>query len=94
MTLIAFVYPKLQTTKTWLDKCKKKTSFKASFDKEYGKGAQALLKGASEHPFHIHWSLAKKLTWKKSFLLTCKILGCLLTHWLPMTSILFLIEKI
>ena len=34
------------------------------------------------------------MSWKKSLLSTCKISGCLLAHWLPMTSILYLIERI
>ena len=48
------------------------------FDKQHGKGAQALLKSASQHLYHIHGSLPRKLSWKKSLLLTCKILGLLL----------------
>ena len=47
------------------------------FDKQHGKGAQALLKSASQHLYHIHGSLPRKLSWKKSLLLTCKILGLL-----------------
>ena len=36
---------------------------------------QALLKSASQHLYHIDWSLATKLCSKKSLLLTCQILG-------------------
>ena len=35
-------------------------------------------KYGSEDLYHIHWSLPRKLSWKKSLLLTCKILGLLL----------------
>ena len=33
------------------------------------------MKSASQHLYHIHWSLVKKLCLKKSLLLTCQILG-------------------
>ena len=56
----------------------KKSRFRGCFDKQYGKRAQALLKSASQHLYHIHRSLPRKLSWKKSLLLTCKILGLLL----------------
>ena len=56
----------------------KKSSFRGCFHKQYGKPAQALLKSASQLLYHIHRSLPSQLTWKKSLLLTCKILGLLL----------------
>ena len=55
----------------------KKSCFRGCFDKQYGQCAQALLKSASQHLCHIHWSLARKLCQKKSLLLTCQILGLL-----------------
>ena len=55
----------------------KKSYFRGPFDKQHGKRAQALLKSASQHLYHIHRSLPRKLSWKKSLLLTCKILGLL-----------------
>ena len=55
----------------------KKSYFRGPFDKQHGKRAQALLKSASQHHYHIHRSLLNKLSWKKSLLLTCKILGLL-----------------
>ena len=55
----------------------KKSHFRGPFDKQHGKRAQALLKSASQHLYHIHRSLPRKLSWKKSLLLTCKILGLL-----------------
>ena len=55
----------------------KKSCFRGPFDKQHGKRAQALLKSASQHLYHIHRSLPRKLSWKKSLLLTCKILGLL-----------------
>ena len=47
------------------------------FDKQHGQSAQALLKSVSYHLYHIHWSLPSQLSWKKSLLLTCQILGLL-----------------
>ena len=55
----------------------KKSRFRGPFDKQHGKRAQALLKSASQHLYHIHWSLPSQLSWKKSLLLTCQILGLL-----------------
>ena len=55
----------------------KKSYFRGPFDKQHGKRAQALLKSASQHLYHIHWSLPSQLSWKKSLLLTCQILGLL-----------------
>ena len=55
----------------------KKSRFKGCFDQQYGKRAQGLWKSASQHLYHIQWSLARKFISKKSLLLTCKILGLL-----------------
>ena len=44
------------------------------FNKQHGKCAKALLKSASQHLYQIHWSLSSPLSWKKSLLLTFKIL--------------------
>ena len=49
------------------------------FDKQHGKRTQALLKPALQHLYHINWSLARKLCWKKSLLLTWKILVLLVS---------------
>ena len=55
----------------------KKSRFRKPFEKQHGKRAQALPKSASQHLYQIHWSLAGKLCWKKSVLLTYEILGLL-----------------
>ena len=55
----------------------KKSRFRGCFDKQYGKRVQALLKSASQHLYHFHRSLPSKFSWKKSFFLTCQILGLL-----------------
>ena len=55
----------------------KKSCFREPFDKQYGKRAQTLLKSPSHHLYHIHWSLASQMSWKKSLLLRWKTLGLL-----------------
>ena len=55
----------------------KKSRSRGQFDRQHGKSAQALFKSASQYHYHIHRSLLNKLSWKKSLLLTCKILGLL-----------------
>ena len=42
---------------------------------QHGKLAQALFKSGSHQLYRIHWSLKRKLSWKKSLVLTCQILG-------------------
>ena len=44
------------------------------FDKQHGKHTEALLKSASQHLDRIQLSLPSRWIWKKSLLLTCKIL--------------------
>ena len=61
----------------------KKSCFRGCIDKQYGKRAQTLLKYASQHLYHIHRSLPRKMSWKKSLLLTCKILGLLVNTLSP-----------
>ena len=60
----------------------KKSRFRGPFEKQYGKGGQALLKSPSQHIYHIHQSQLSQVSWKKSILLTCQILG-LLVNTLP-----------
>ena len=55
----------------------KESHLRACLEKQYGKRYQTLLKSASQHLYHIHWSLARKLCSKNALLLTCKILGLL-----------------
>ena len=55
-----------------------KSDLRGPFDKLRGKRAKALLKCASVYFYQIQWSLQSQLSWQKSLLLTCKILGLLL----------------
>ena len=45
------------------------------FKKQHNKPSQTLLKSTQQHFYHIYWSLRRKLSWKKSLLVICKILG-------------------
>ena len=55
----------------------KKSRFRESFEKQHGKRAQPLLKCASQHLYHIYWSVPRQLSWKKCLLVTCQILELL-----------------
>ena len=55
----------------------KKSRFRGPFGKQHGKRVQALLKSPWNHLYHIHWPLPSQLTYKKSLLFTCQILGLL-----------------
>ena len=55
----------------------KKCYLRGTLNKQHGERAQTLLKSPSHHLDHIHRSLPRKLSRKKSLLLTCKIMGLL-----------------
>ena len=74
----SFCFSEITESEIMVREISKKSCFTRLFDKQHGKGAQALLKSASQHLYHIHRSLPRQLTWKKSLLLRCKILGLLL----------------
>ena len=74
MTLIYFVFPKLRTPKSWLDKYLKNSSFRGPSEKQNGKRAVIQLKSAPQHLYHIYWSLLREFSWKKSLLMICQIL--------------------
>ena len=52
----------------------KESSWRGRFDKQYGKRAKAQFKSASQHLYHIHWSLPSQLKRQIYVLLTCQIL--------------------
>ena len=52
----------------------KKCRLRGPFEKQHSNRAQALLKPALQYLYHIHPSLPSHLSWKKSLLLTSKIL--------------------
>ena len=55
----------------------KTSSFRRPFEKPHGKRAQARFKSVSHRLYQIHRSLSRQLSWKKTLLLTCQILGLL-----------------
>ena len=72
----------------------KKPRFTGPFDKQHGKPAEATLKSAWEQDYYINWSLPSILSWKKSFLLTCQILGPVVNTLAANEKYPFLIETI
>ena len=72
VTLIADVFPKLRTQKNLVRSMPKKSRFKGSFRKQHGKRVQTLLKCQWELLCHIYWTLLRKLSDKKSLLVTWK----------------------
>ena len=75
MTLIAYIFLKLQTTKNVVRQMAKKSRFRRPLEKQHGKRSQTLLKSERLHFYHIHWSLRREWSWKKLLLVICKILG-------------------
>ena len=94
MPLIAFIFPKLRTLKTWLDKCLKNPILEDP--------SKSNMVNVPKHCWNLHhitfiifidhclgnWFGKSFCYWN------AKSWDCLLTHWLPMKSILFLIETI
>ena len=94
MTLIAFVFWKLSTPETWLDKCLKSpisedpsTSNMADVPKHCWNLHHTIFIIFIDH-CQVNW-VGKNLSDWHAY-----SWDCLLTHWLPMKSILFLIETI
>ena len=78
MTLIAYVFPKLQTAKDVVREVSKKSCFRRPFHKLHGKRSQTLLKSARQHLDHIYWSLRRQFSSKKFLSVTWKIMGLFL----------------
>ena len=56
MTLVFYVFPKLETAKNVVGKISKKTRFKTPFDSQHVKGSQTLFKSATKHFYHIFFN--------------------------------------
>ena len=54
MTLIADVFPKLQTPKNMVRSMPKKSLFRVSVEKQHGKGVQTLFTFEGQHLYHIY----------------------------------------
>ena len=74
MTLIGFAFPKWRSQQRWLDKCLKRPVPEGLSRRNMVNGPKHL-KSATENLYHIHSSLTKQLSWKKSLELTCQLLG-------------------
>ena len=72
-----FCFSEITDSENVVRKMSKKSCLREPFAKEDGKCDQALFKSASQHVYHIHQSLPRKVSWKKSLLLTWQILGLL-----------------
>ena len=67
---------------------------KTHFDSQHFKPFQTLVKSSWEHFYHIFSSLWGEIIWKISPWLKFEIIGFLITHGLPITTILFRIVRI
>ena len=74
MTLIVYVLPKLRTAKDVVTWMYKKSRCRIPFGKQHGQRSKTVLKSARQHLYHIYWSVWRKLSWKKSLSVICKIL--------------------
>ena len=94
MVVIGNVFPKLQSVKDLVRTLSKKRCLGISFHTQHVKGSQTIVTSVLGHFYHIFSSFWGKMVWKISPLLKFEICGLFLTHWLPMTSILFGIVRI
>ena len=94
MSLIADIFRKLRRANNVVRKMSKNPSFRTPFGNKHAKGSWRLLKYAQKHFYHIFsWLLGNRVR-KCLSQFYLKSHDCLLTHWLQMTSILFVIVRI
>ena len=94
MTLIGFVFPKLRSQKTWSDKCLKSPVLEDPSTSD--------ILNVRKHCWNLHHSTflifidhcLVNWIWESLSYSHAKSWDCFLRHWLPMKSILFLIETI
>ena len=60
MTLIAYLFPKLQTAKGDVRQMSKKPRFTTPFDSQKAKGSQTLLESAQQHFYHVFNHFGKR----------------------------------
>ena len=92
MTIIAYVFPKLQTAKYVVRQMSKKFCFRRPFDKQNGKRSQTLMKSVRQLLYHIYWSLSRTLSSEKLLLVMYKILG-LLVSTLPADAMYSILNR-
>ena len=91
--VIGNVFPKLATVRVSVRPLTIQRSLKTSFDSQHVKRFQTLAKSSWKHFYHIFSSLWGQIIWKISPWYQFEIIGSLLTHGLPITSILFRILR-
>ena len=91
--VIGNLFPKLAIVQGLVTPLTIQRSLKTSFDSQHVKRFQTLVKSSWKHFSHIFSSLWGEIIWKISPWLKFEIIGFLLTHWLPITSILFRIVR-
>ena len=93
MIAIPTSFRKLQNVKNEVRPLSKKHRSRTPFHSEHVKQSQTLVKYAWDHFHHIFSSL---ITLIRKYLPSwyVKFYGCFVTHWLPMTIILFMIVRI
>ena len=64
MTLLADVFPKLETPKNLVRPMSKEGIFRGPFEKQHGKRAQPLLKSEQQHRRHIYYHSESNWVWK------------------------------
>ena len=74
-TVIAYVFPKLETAKDLVRQIYRKSRFRRPIKKRHGKHSKTLLKSEERHLYIIYWSLWRQWTLKNSPLVIFKILG-------------------
>ena len=92
--VIANAFPKLTTVQGLVMPLTIQRRLKTFFDSRHVKRFQTLVNNSREYFSHIFSSLWGEMIWKISPWLKFEIIGFLLTHGLPITSILFRIVRI
>ena len=92
--VIANEFSKLATVQGLVTSLTIQRGLKSSFNSQHVKRFETLVKSLWEHFYHISSSLRGEIIWKTSPWLRFGIIGFLLTHGLPITSILFRIVRI
>ena len=92
--LIANVFPKLAKVQCLFTPLTIQRRLKTSFDSQHVKRFQTLVKSSWEIFYHIFSTLWGEIIWKLSRWLKFEFIGFLITHGLPITSILFRIVRI
>ena len=86
MTLIAYLFMRLQPAKNVVRYMCKKFPSRIPLQKEHARPVSALFESARQHLYNINWSMGRQLNCKKFLLVICKI-------WRLFVNILSGVEK-